>query len=107
MAADKGLPQLKEGTTTIKAEPVLQFGVTVSKKHFKKAVHRNRIKRLVREAYRTQKLPLQQLLKEKQPATLKLFVIYTGKELPDYYLIRTKVAAILERLEKETVKRAS
>ena len=80
---------------------MLQFGTGVSKRHFKRAVDRNRIKRLVREAYRTQKLPLQGLLKESEKGYLKLFILYTGKELPDYQLIREKVGGVLERLEKE------
>ncbi len=33
----------------------VQFGVSVPKRNFKKAVDRNRIKRLLREAYRLQK----------------------------------------------------
>jgi ribonuclease P protein component len=82
-------------------EGVLQFGAGVSKRHFKRAVDRNRIKRLTREAYRTQKLPLQGLLKESEKGYLKLFILYTGKELPDYQLIREKVGGVLERLEKE------
>jgi ribonuclease P protein component len=84
------------------AGSVLQFGVSVSKKYFKKAVHRNRIKRLIREAYRIQKLPLQQLLKDRAKP-LQLFIIYTGKELPDYNLIYTKVAEALKRLQKTIV----
>lgn len=32
-----------------------QFGVSVSKRYFKRAVHRNRIKRLLRECYRLHK----------------------------------------------------
>ena len=37
---------------------ILKTGVGVSSRNFKKAVQRNRIKRLLREAYRTEKLPL-------------------------------------------------
>lgn len=81
-------------------ESVLQFGAGVSKRNFKHAVDRNRIKRLLREAYRTQKLPLQALLTESGKGYLKLFILYTGKELPDYQLVREKVAGVLERLEK-------
>ena len=83
------------------AESVLQFGAGVSKRHFKRAVDRNRIKRLIREAYRTQKLPLQAQLKESGKGYLKLFILFTGKELPEYQLVREKVAAVLRRMEKE------
>ena len=41
----------------------LQIGVSVSKRYFKKAADRNRIKRLLREAYRLQKNELLQLVK--------------------------------------------
>ena len=63
--------------------PPLQFGAGVSNKNFKKAVDRNRIKRLIREAYRLQKNELQEKLKE-QKRQLNVFFIYTGKELPVY-----------------------
>lgn len=86
-------------TVERKFDVALQFGVAVSTKNFKKAVHRNRIKRLTREAYRLQKLPLQEKLKEKQH-NLDLFFIYTSKELPDYHLVKEKVNLILERLIK-------
>ncbi|RTL50012.1 MAG: ribonuclease P protein component [Sphingobacteriales bacterium] len=74
-------------------EALLQAGVTVSSRHFKKAVQRNRIKRLMREAYRNNKVELQQLLSEK-PLRLYLFIIYVGKEMPE----REKLPAALHKL---------
>jgi ribonuclease P protein component len=87
----------------VKSEEFLQFGVGVSKKFFKKAVNRNRIKRLVRETYRLQKTTLKEMLL-KYEKSLKVFFIYTGNEMPDYYLVSEKVAAILKRLETEVMK---
>lgn len=75
----------------------LQMGVTVSKKHFKRAVERNRIKRLTREAYRLSKQELQQKL-EDSGKQLLLFFIFTGKELPDFLLVKEKVQVILRKL---------
>ena len=80
----------------------LQFGTGASKRNFKKAVDRNRIKRLIREAYRTQKLPLQQLVTEQQKGCLQIFIIFTGKELPVFDHVKIKVAEVLERLEKKS-----
>lgn len=84
-------------------EPPVQFGCGVSKKNFKKATDRNRIKRLMREAYRLQQLPLLGLM-EGRKSRLKLFIIFTGRELPSYLLIKEKVASVLQRLEEETLK---
>ena len=82
-------------------EPIVQFGVGVSKKNFKKAVDRNRIKRLIREAYRLRKLGLNAAVHKKKEWCLKLFILYTGKELPNYELIEQKVEEALHRLEKK------
>ncbi|HRP57453.1 ribonuclease P protein component [Agriterribacter sp.] len=75
----------------------LQAGITVSNKNFKKAVHRNKIKRLTREAYRLQKPGLEQKLTE-TGRQLMLFLIYTGREMPDFLLVKEKVQVILEKL---------
>jgi len=77
----------------------IQFGAGVSGKNFKRAVDRNRIKRLTREAYRLQKNPLQETLKETK-LQLNLFFIYTGKELPVFNTVKEKVNVILNKLSK-------
>ena len=75
----------------------LQAGIAVSSKNFKKAVHRNKIKRLTREAYRLQKAGLQQKLTE-TGKQLILFFIYTGREAPGFLLVKEKVQVILDKL---------
>ncbi|UKB83776.1 ribonuclease P protein component [Chryseobacterium sp. MEBOG06] len=47
-----------------------RFGVSVSKRYFKRAVHRNRIKRLLRECYRLNKELFRQSFGEKTMAML-------------------------------------
>jgi ribonuclease P protein component len=75
-----------------------QFGAGVSGKNFKKAVDRNRIKRLTREAYRLQNLSLKDKLKEKG-FQLTTFFIYTAKEIHDFNFIKKKLAVALKKLE--------
>ncbi|WP_246073514.1 ribonuclease P protein component [Dinghuibacter silviterrae] len=66
-----------------------RVGVGAPKRHFKRAVDRNRIKRLLREGYRLQK--------EALPG-LHAFIIYTGKELPTQAEIMDKIGVILKKL---------
>lgn len=86
--------------TGVSPEVPLQVGVGVSKKHFKKAVHRNRIKRLTREAYRLQKLQLLQAVTAKQH-NLTIFFIYTGKEMPTFNEANEKINVMLQRLQQQ------
>ncbi len=79
----------------------LQSGFAVGSKHFKKAVYRNRIKRLMREAYRLQKNGLQEQLVQQQKH-LDVFFIYAGNELPEYPFIFEKMGNVIKRLIKIT-----
>ena len=75
----------------------LQFAVGVSNKNFKKAVDRNKIKRRIREAYRLQKISLQRQLKDKK-CLVRIFIIYTGKEITEYSDVFAGIKKILEKL---------
>ena len=79
----------------------VQAGFGAGARHFKKAVDRNRIKRLSREAYRLQKQPLIDRMREKG-LSMAVFFIYTGKELPDYQTISGKIGVVLQKLIRET-----
>ena len=75
---------------------ILQFGVAVPKKNFKKAVDRNRLKRQMREAVRKNKLPVKNFLAEKnKPCALLL--VFTGKEAVPYKETEDKIILILQR----------
>jgi len=77
----------------------LKFGVAVSSKLFKKAVDRNRVKRVVREAWRLQKNEFEKQLMEKGQG-LDVFFIYTDKELPVYAVISKATGLIIRKLNE-------
>lgn len=72
-----------------------QVAVAVPKRNFKRAVHRNRIKRLLREAYRHQK---PELFNNIQGNYAFLF-LYLGKEMPTHKIVEQAVAKVLQKLK--------
>lgn len=71
--------------------------VSVSKRRFKRAVKRNRVKRQIREAYRLNKQPLLEALAEKD-LRLALAFIYLSDELTDSAVIAEKMKIALVRI---------
>lgn len=79
----------------------VQAGFTVSKKNFKRAVKRNRIKRLIREAYRLNKNELYTTLDDRQ---LAVFFIYIGKELPEYPAVEKAIKKAFQLIINKSAK---
>jgi len=79
----------------------IKFGVGVSNKNFKRAVDRNRIKRLTREAWRLEKNELEEKLKSGNQQ-LNVFFIYTNNVLPVFSQVKVKVAVALKNLSDKT-----
>ena len=80
------------------SEKVL-VGVSASKRNFKKATDRNRVKRLLREAYRTNQQGLVASANS-QSGQLHVFFIYVDKTLPTFALVEEKMLACLKKLQK-------
>jgi ribonuclease P protein component len=76
----------------------VQAGFSVPKRHFKHAVDRNRIKRLMREAWRHIKHPFYLKLAEKN-LQLACMWVYKGKEVPDFETVKTNLAAVLNKMK--------
>ncbi|HET9055268.1 MAG TPA: ribonuclease P protein component [Chitinophagaceae bacterium] len=77
----------------------LQLGVGVNARYFKKSVNRNRIKRLIKESWRLQKNELKEKLHDSSKE-LGVFLIFTGKDLPEYNFVKEKLTIILNKLLK-------
>lgn len=77
-----------------------QLVISVPKAKFKKAVDRNRIKRLIRESVRKKKYLLESEL-SKQEFQLALFIVYTETKEETYQKISDKIEVLFLRLVKE------
>ncbi|MFD2563506.1 ribonuclease P protein component [Aquimarina rubra] len=85
---------------TLKKEVQVQAGVSVSKRNFKKAVDRNRIKRLLRESYRKNKY----IVLNNTTHHFAFMFLYTGKEMPDYKLIEAKTKEVIQKFITKEIK---
>jgi len=86
-------------------EGVLQMGVSVGKRHFKRAVDRNLLKRRIREAYRKQKLELKETLMA-SGISMDVFFVYSNARISDYAEIelamKQGLTVLLEKVKKQT-----
>jgi ribonuclease P protein component len=80
--------------------PFIQIGVTASKKNFKRAVDRNRIKRLLREAYRLQKNGLMEAMAGKGKKAC-IFFMYTDRAISSFDTIKTSMGQVIKKLEQK------
>lgn len=78
----------------------VKVGVGVSSRNFKKAVDRNRIKRLLREAYRLNKQPLIEFASSKNKKII-LFFLYVEKSLTDLETLQNKLPMVIDKLIKQ------
>lgn len=75
--------------------------ISVSKRRFKRAVKRNRVKRQVREAYRLNKSLLTETIREHRLPHMAVAFIYLSDQLSESALIGTRVKTALARIAEK------
>jgi ribonuclease P protein component len=78
---------------SIEVEARVKFGVSVSKKYFKKAVDRNSLKRVLRECYRLNK----KMLVDTIDKPMALMFFYQSKEVLSYQEINDKTIQLFQK----------
>ena len=83
--------------TVLKETISIKVGVTVSKRNFKSAVKRNRIKRILRESYRCNK----SIVFNNSNNNYALLFLYLGKEMPKSIAVEKKMISLLEKFTEK------
>lgn len=93
--------QINDATDVISSRGiVVRMMVSVGKRYHKRAVKRNRVKRLVREAFRLNKEYAVQLLsKYEKGKVLDICYIYTSKTEEDYKTVESGIKKSFEKAE--------
>ena len=94
--------KLQKGAQVQVSKTDVKAGFSCSKRFFKQATRRNRVKRLLREAYRSQKEPLIKFCEEYH-CNLSIFWIYGNNELPGLQEVETKVGKLIAKLNDKLV----
>lgn len=81
-----------------------KIAVSVSKRFFKKAVDRNKIKRLLRESYRLQKQEIVMRIEPFCKEGLIGMIIYTGDQIPNFSTIESSMNKLWLKLESKLKK---
>lgn len=87
--------------SSVEQKSPVQAAFTVGKRNFKLAVHRTRIRRKMREAYRLNK---QVLYDEIEKDNLVVFFVYIGKSILDFKQVESAMKKGIRKLVKELSK---
>lgn len=84
----------------IEGQAQVNILVSVSKRKFKRAVHRNRVKRLLREAYRLNKHILTECMQDTDRG-LSIAFIWMSSELPTSEAVTAGMRNSLDKIKKK------
>ncbi|MBO4581621.1 MAG: ribonuclease P protein component [Bacteroidales bacterium] len=85
----------EEGKNAFEAK----IAIAVGKKRIKRAVHRNRVKRLIKEAYRQNKHLIYRTFQEEQKE-IHLILVYVESKVLPYSFINNKMILLINKLLK-------